>query len=231
MLAGLPASLRRLLLSEYFVLYLTVAYFVVDGGLLSRPARPPRNISNQLSNVWPLLAVAIGQTFVIIIAGIDLSLGAIMGFASVAGAVVMTSAADKLLLGGSPLWGYAARRERRPPRRHPAAPSRSPSMVMLLVGMLIGFINGSSSPASSMPAFMMTLVTLMFFSSAAIWITQSQNIVNLPRRFTTLGAGDIVSFYFGEKVDARDQAARHPALRHLPDADRARAGASPRTCS
>ena len=49
--------------------------------------------------------MAIGQTFVIIIAGIDLSLGAIMGLASVAGAVVMTTAADKLLLGGSPLWG------------------------------------------------------------------------------------------------------------------------------
>ena len=29
----------------------------------------PRNISNQLSNVWPLLCVAIGQTFVIIIRG------------------------------------------------------------------------------------------------------------------------------------------------------------------
>ena len=92
--AGPLRLLRRLLLSEYFVLYLTIAYFARDGGVL--PALvTPRNITNQLSNVWPLLAVAIGQTFVIIIAGIDLSQGAIMGFASVAGAVVMTSAADQ----------------------------------------------------------------------------------------------------------------------------------------
>jgi ribose/xylose/arabinose/galactoside ABC-type transport system permease subunit len=50
-----------------------------------------------------------------------------------------------------------------------------------------------------MPSFMVTLVTLMFFSSAAIWITQSQNIVNLPEAFNKLGTGDIVSVYFGEK--------------------------------
>ena len=50
-------------------------------------------------------AVAIGQTFVIIIMGIDLSQGAIMGFASVAGAVVMATGADPNLLGESPLWG------------------------------------------------------------------------------------------------------------------------------
>ena len=37
--------------------------------------------------------------------GIDLSQGAIMGFVSVAGAVVMATAADPNLLGGSPLWG------------------------------------------------------------------------------------------------------------------------------
>ena len=66
----------------------------------------PRNLSNQLSNVWPLLAVAIGQTFVVIIGGIDLSQGAVMGFVSVVGAVVMTTAVDPALLGGSPLWGY-----------------------------------------------------------------------------------------------------------------------------
>jgi ribose/xylose/arabinose/galactoside ABC-type transport system permease subunit len=102
--AGVGKALRRLLLSEYFVLYLTIAYFAAVA--MSFPAlAQPRNISNQLSNVWPLLAVAIGQTFVIIIAGIDLSLGATMGFASVAGAIVMTQAADKLLLGGSPVWG------------------------------------------------------------------------------------------------------------------------------
>ena len=43
-----------------------------------------------------------------------------MGFVSVVGAVVMATAADPNLLGGSPLWGSLLMRERRIPGR-PAA--------------------------------------------------------------------------------------------------------------
>lgn len=195
---GIGALLRRFLLSEYFVLYLTIAYFAAAAVFF--PALiEPRNISNQFSNVWPLLAVAIGQTIVIIIAGIDLSLGATMGLASVAGAVMMAGAADKLLLGGSPLWGTllteAGGLLANSPYAVPVA-----VCVMLLVGVLVGLLNGFFIARFKLPAFMMTLVTLMFFSSMAIWITQSQNIVNLPDEFGRLGSGDIVSFYFGEKA-------------------------------
>lgn len=192
------ALLRRLLLSEYFVLYLTLAYFALVA--IFFPALvEPRNISNQLSNVWPLLAVAIGQTFVIIIAGIDLSLGATMGLVSIAGALVMTSAADKLLLGGSPLWGWLLTEQGGLLANHPAAVAVA-VLVMLVIGVLVGLLNGVFIARFRLPSFMMTLVTLMFFSSAAIWITQSQNIVNLPDGFTQLGSGDIVSVYFGEKL-------------------------------
>jgi ribose/xylose/arabinose/galactoside ABC-type transport system permease subunit len=193
-----PSLLRRLLLSEYFVLYLTIAY-VALAAVFFPALIEPRNISNQLSNVWPLLAVAIGQTFVILIAGIDLSLGATMGFASVAGAIVMTSAADKLLLGGSPLWGSLLGEAGGLLANHTAA-AHVAVAVMLVTGNLIGLLNGWFIARFKVPAFMVTLVTLMFFSSAAIWITQSQNIVNLPESFTTLGSGDIVSVYFGEKA-------------------------------
>ena len=189
--------LQRMLLSEYFVLYLTGACFTV-AALFFPALLDPRNISNQLSNVWPLLVVAIGQTFVVVIAGIDLSLGATMGLASVAGAVAMTSAADKLLLGGSPLWGTLLTEHGGMLAGHPLATTAG-VCTMLLVGMLVGLLNGVFIARFNLPPFMMTLVSLMFFSSAAIWITQSQNIVNLPGAFTRLGSGDIVSLYFGEK--------------------------------
>ena len=91
--AGAGGIFRGLLLSEYFILYLTIAYFLVMA-VFFPDLVTPRNLSNQLSNVWPLLAVAIGQTFVLIIMGIDLSQGAIMGFVSVAGALVMATGAD-----------------------------------------------------------------------------------------------------------------------------------------
>lgn len=190
--------LRQLLLSEYFVLYLTIAYFAV-AALFFPALLDPRNIANQLSNVWPLLAVAIGQTFVIIIAGIDLSVGATMGIASVAGAVVMTSAADKLLLGGSPLWGWALSEQGGVLSNHPAALFVAVSLI-IGTGLLIGFINGIFIARFKLPSFMMTLVTSMLFAAMAIWLTQSQNIVNLPDSFTNLGKGDIVSVYFGEKL-------------------------------
>lgn len=199
-LARAAGFMRSVLLSEYFILYLTLTYFVVMAGFFPDLATA-RNISNQLSNCWPLLAVAIGQTFVIIIAGIDLSQGAIMGFVSVAGAVVMATAADQLLLGGSPIWGTLLSES----GGFLAGSSMAVAvavLVMLAVGTLIGFINGIFIARFKMPAFMVTLVALMFFSSAAIWITQSQNIINLPPAFTELGAGDIVSFYFGEKVES-----------------------------
>jgi ribose/xylose/arabinose/galactoside ABC-type transport system permease subunit len=190
--------LGRVLLSDYFVLYLTIAYFL--GVAVFFPALiEPRNLSNQLANVWPLAAAAIGETFVLLIAEIDLSIGATMGFASVAGAVVMTSAADRLLLGGSPLWGSLLGETGGILAGHPAAAAVA-IIVMLLAGMVIGALNGFFIARFRLPAFMMTLVALMFFSSAAILITQSQNIVNLPDQFTQLGSGDLVSVYFGEKA-------------------------------
>ena len=190
--------LRNLLLSEYFVLYLTIAYFAAVAVFF--PALiEPRNIANQLSNVWPLLAVAIGQTYVIIIGGIDLSLGATMAFASVAGAIVMTRAADQLLLGASPLWGTLLSENGGVLANHPSAVLVG-VLVIIVAGIVIGFLNGIFVARLRMPAFMVTLVSLMFFSSAAIWITQSQNVVNLPDEFIRLGQGDLVSFYFGEKL-------------------------------
>src|SRR5690606_32672482 len=157
------------------------------------------SVVQRRARVWRLLAVAIGQTFVIIIAGIDLSLGAVMGLASVAGAVVMANTADKLLLGGSPLWGTLLSEAGGVLAGSPWAVAAGVA-VMLAVGLLIGFLNGYCIARFRLPAFMMTLVMLMFCSSAAIWFTQSQNVVGLPDGFTRLGQGDVISVYFGEKA-------------------------------
>jgi ribose/xylose/arabinose/galactoside ABC-type transport system permease subunit len=196
---GIRGFLRRVLLSEYFVLYLSVTYFVVLAFFLPSLA-DPRNISNQLSNVWPLLAVCVGQTYVIIAAGIDLSQGAIMGFVSVIGAAIMVTAADQGLLGGSPLWGTFLGEGGGLLSGHAAAVPVAIA-VMLTLGALIGLFNGIAITRFRMPAFMVTLVTLIFLASTAIWLTQSQNLPNLPDDFSQLSGGDVVSFYFGEKLE------------------------------
>jgi ribose/xylose/arabinose/galactoside ABC-type transport system permease subunit len=196
---NLITFLRRLLLSENFVLYLSITYFIILS-IFNPSLAEPRNLSNQLLNVWPLLAVAVGQTFVLIIAGIDLSQGSIMAIISVVGAAVMTTAVDPLLFEKTPLWGLFLK-ETGGLLAGNALAVPVAVVVMLLLGTLIGFFNGAAVTLFKMPPFMVTLVSLIFFSAFAIYLTQSQNISNLPEEFLQLGEGDIISVYFGEKAE------------------------------
>lgn len=198
-LASSTAFLRRVLLSENFVLYLSITYFIILSIFIPSLAEP-RNLSNQLSNVWPLLAVAVGQTFVLIIAGIDLSQGSIMAVTSVVGGIIMTSAVDPLLFENSPIWGTLLHENGGLLAGHNLAVPIA-VIAMLLVGALVGGLNGIAITRFDMPPFMVTLVSLIFFSAFAIYLTQSQNISNLPDSFLQLGEGDIVSVYFGEKAE------------------------------
>ena len=167
---GNPA--RRLLRSEYLVLILGLVYFVVvwpfTPGLASIA-----NLENILSSLLPLLVLAIGQTFVLIGGGIDLSVTSIVALASVAGATVMN--ADTGWLRDSNF----------------AVPAGVISMVGL--GMGLGAANGLAVTWLRMPAFIVTLTSMMFVSGFAIWLTQSRNIGNLPSAFNALGARTVVA--------------------------------------
>lgn len=200
-LAALWRFLRRLLLSENFVLYLIIVYFLVLVPFLPTLSNP-RNLSNLLSNTWPLFAVAIGQTFVLIIAGIDLSQGSIMGLTSVAGATIMATAVNADVLFKSPLWGTVLTENGGLLANHPFSVLIG-VLVMVLIGALIGFFNGYAISKFNMPPFMVTLVGLIFFSAFAIYLTQSENIRNLPESYIALGKGDIVSVYFGEQAESQ----------------------------
>lgn len=118
------------------------------------------NTWNLVYNFIPLLILAIGQTFVILTAGIDLSITSIVAVASVVGGYLMS--ADSGLF-SSPLITVLVG-----------------ITGMVLAGAIIGLINGIAVTRLRMPAFMVTLTSLMFFSGLAIWLTQSKSIYNLP---------------------------------------------------
>ncbi|MCG3209009.1 MAG: Ribose import permease protein RbsC [Anaerolineae bacterium] len=187
--ANIKQFLRRLLLSEYFVLYLSIIYFVVLWPVVPRIASA-QNLGNIFSNMWPLLAVAIGQTFVLIIAGIDLSQPSIMALVSVVGAVVITTQVDPVLFEKSPLWGVLLT-EQGGPLAGSVLSVPVAIIVMLLVGAMIGFFNGTSIARWKMPPFMVTLVSMMFFSAFAIYLTKSENIIHLPAAYKVIGQGQI----------------------------------------
>ncbi len=200
-LQTLKNGLRRVLLSEYFVFYLMVVYFIILVPFLPTLSKPA-NITNILSNTWPLLLVAIGQTFVLIIAGIDLSQGAVIGLTSVVGAALMATAASEDVLSNSPLWDVVISTDGGLLAENQWAVPLA-ILAMALVGILVGFFNGTAIARFNMPPFMVTLVALMFFSALAIYLTQSENIRNLPESYINLGKGDLVSVYFGEKVESK----------------------------
>jgi ribose/xylose/arabinose/galactoside ABC-type transport system permease subunit len=163
---------RRLVASEYLVLLLSVFYFLamlpVAPGFGSR-----ENLFNILSSLLPLFALSIGQTFVLITGGIDLSVTAVVALSSVAGAAVMSG--DSGLLRGGAL----------------AVPGAI--VGMLMVGGILGGLNGLAVSRLRMPAFIVTLTSMMFFSGFAVWATHSRNISNLPSMFNAIGSRTLIA--------------------------------------
>ncbi len=168
--------IRRLFLSDSLILLLVTAYFVamipLVPGWLS-----VASLGNVLTATLPLLVIAVGQMFVLIIAGIDLSIIAVIGLASVVGASIMSG--DSGFLAGSSL----------------ATPTAI--LAMLLTGALIGLLNGLSVVQLRMPSFMVTLATGTFFAGLAIWYnvfhTSTSSIAGLPSTFTAI-AGEPIRY-------------------------------------
>lgn len=178
-----------IVLSDHFVLVLTVVYFLLIWSIYPHMAAR-RNIANLFSNVWPLLALVIGQMFVLIVGGIDLSQTSIMAVTSVLGAMIMAGRFDPAKFESNPLWGVVFSQQggllAGSGWAVPAA-----IMLMLAVGVGIGFVNGMAVAKLKMPPFIVTLVAMSFFSGLAIYLTRSENIMHLPESFVAVGKGGI----------------------------------------
>lgn len=187
-------ALMKLILSEYFVLVLSVAYFLIIAAIVPSMFSP-YNLKNIFSNMWPLFAIAVGQTFVLLLGGIDLSQTSVMAVTSVIGAAFMCSSANPAVLSNSPLWGWFLTEAGGPfAAIDPLMSTLLGILIMLSVGTLIGFVNGNLIARLNMPPFMVTLIAQMFYSALAIYITKSQNIMFLPEIFENLG-GDGIGFF------------------------------------
>jgi len=171
------------------VLYLSLAFFV--GLYLFMPyIASRRNLANISSNMWPLLALVLGQMFVLILGGIDLSQTSIMALTSVIGAMLMTTKLDPALFAKSPLWDLLLSADGSPLSDTVLAVPLGIA-AMLLVGTLVGLLNGVAVAKFRMPAFMVTLVSMTFFSGLAIYLTKSENIMYLPAGYIRIGSGGI----------------------------------------
>ena len=137
----------------------------------------PFNISTLAADAAILLVVAVGQSFVIMTAGIDLSVGSILVFSSV------TSTLTMLALSGEDTATYG----------HTNA-SWGVIFIGLLVaigsGLLWGIVNGLLVSRTRIPALIVTLGTMGMALGAAQVITNGQDVRGVPARLVTwVGSG------------------------------------------
>ncbi len=119
------------------------------------------------------LILAVGQTFVIVTAGIDLSDGATLGFSGMAGALLMEhmiNAHSSNTL--TAIVGVAA---------------------MIAAGILIGVLNGVLITRIKLPPFIVTLGTLTAVTGFTNLLNHGTEITTLPPFITNLGTASILS--------------------------------------
>lgn len=187
---ALRASARNMLLSDYFVLYLSIAFFLVVWAFVPALGKT-RNIENIFSNMWPLLILAIGQMFVLILGGIDLSQTGLIGFLSVAGSMLVTERLNPELFAKSPLWGVLINENGSVIQNVNAAMTLA-ILVMAVLGTLVGVLNGVLIAKLKMPAFIVTLVMKMLLSAVSLFTTKSENVSGLPDAFVSIGNDNVV---------------------------------------
>jgi len=113
-----------------------------------------------VSLYWALISMAaLGQLFVVIVGGIDLSVGSTMGLAGIVAAAIMAE-------GGGTATGIIAG---------------------LAVGLVVGTFNGVATAYLGVTSFIVTLATLQMVRGLALGFKQGQAVSGLPEGFLALG--------------------------------------------
>ena len=124
------------------------------------------NLSNVLVQVAPLACLAIGQLFVILVGGIDLSVGSVLALCTVTGA---------LAYGWGDFGGGILT-----------------VAVILLTGVAVGALNGIMLVKGRMPhAFIPTLATLNAARGLALLLADGAPMPGMPPIVQTAGAGEL----------------------------------------
>jgi ribose transport system permease protein len=123
------------------------------------------NLRNVLWQVTAIGIIAIGQTFVILTGGIDLSVGGIAALSAMAGGLLMTSGgAENVAIG---------------------------LFATLIVGLMIGTANGLLVSYGRLAPFIVTLGMLSITNSLTYVISDATSVVGLPDAYRFWGRGEI----------------------------------------
>ena len=151
----LSLTLFGLLIVMWIALGISTHTFLTDTNLV--------NLARQAS-LWAIIAM--GQTFVIITAGIDLSVGAVIGFAGVIVAMLMQA----------------------------NVPIPLAVFITLLVGVVIGSFHAFGILRMGLPPFIMTLATMYALRGIGLLITNGSTISIDNDAFTGFSRASFLGF-------------------------------------
>jgi ribose transport system permease protein len=145
---------RQIVSTAGALLVLAIVFTIANPNFISS-----MNILNILKQATPIIIIAIGQTFVLITSGIDLSIGSVIACSGIVAAICMRA--------GWPVWL---------------------SMIAgLLFGAGVGALNGVLIVYGKLPAFIATMGTMTTIRGLALFLTQGIPIGSLPKSFTQIG--------------------------------------------
>jgi rhamnose transport system permease protein len=156
-------SLQEAVLAAVLVLALITLSFLSDRFLT------PANLLNQTRFLTEVALLAVPMTFVIIMGGIDLSVGSIVAFSAVL-------LGFSWLVLGFPLWLAV--------------------LVGIAGGTFAGYLNGLVIVYLGVPPLIVTLATLAIFRGLAYGISESRSFNGFPDAFAFWGSGEIAGLPF-----------------------------------
>jgi ribose/xylose/arabinose/galactoside ABC-type transport system permease subunit len=142
--------------------YIAFALLLLIAEIASPVFLSGSNISNMLQQMAPLGIVVIGQTLVIIVRGLDLSVGSVMATAAVAATAFSGQESDVL-----PIIG-----------------------VSLLIGLGTGLANGLLITKRSVPPFLATLAMWIVLEGCRYAYNGGAPSGNVPPAFRVVGSGN-----------------------------------------
>jgi len=122
------------------------------------------NIANIFTQISINTVIAVGMTFIILLGGIDLSVGSVLALCSIIAGKVLTT--EGLPLGAAITLAV---------------------LFSVLIGMAVGFCNGFISEKWKIHSFIVTLGMLNITRGLALQISGSKTIFNFPASFNKFG--------------------------------------------
>src|SRR6202022_4102367 len=127
------------------------------------------NVKNILTQITINLIMATGMTFVILIGGIDLSVGSVMALCAMVAGLVLKSETVPI----------------------PVAIAAAVA-VSVIVGMVCGLVNGFVSSFWNVPSFIVTLGMLNIARGAALEVTDARTLFEFPNVFNDFGTATVL---------------------------------------